>query len=552
MAHLLEADWRDLWNGASAEALGAVYTKPAVVEFILDLAGYCADRELSKIRLLEPSCGDGVFIAAVLRRLIASVLKNGSIAWFDPDLESAITGVDIDAGTLEKARIKSEEILVESGCPQRRAAELAECWFKQTDFLLEVWTRQFDVITGNPPYVRIEALPKIVLSRYRRLYTTITDRADLYVAFIERSLELLSPEGVLAFICANRFAKNQYGKALRRLISSQYHVKYYVNLEHTQPFLSEVSAYPAVIVIDKHQEEPTLAATINGELDSKLIQLKNEASGRIPLEQLSRFQNWYANGNPWVTTSSAKGYELESLQNMYPLLEDSAPNTKVGIGVATGADKVFILPAFDPDIEADRQIPVVLATDITNKEISFSDHYVLNPFDEKGHLVNLAEFPGLARHFERHHLILKERHVARSRPANWYRTIDRIWPQLQFLPKLLLPDIRGIATIGYDKGEYYPHHNLYWIASDWPLSALKCILRSTNVHRQVQAHSVQMRGGHLRFQAQTLRKLRLPALNSLDEITLCNLADLSDSDSQVAIDEAVDRAFSLHRNSSYP
>src|SRR5207302_537281 len=115
---------------------------------------------------------------------------------------------------------------------------------------------------------------------------------------IERSLELLSPKGTLAFICANRFAKNKYGKALRRLISSQYHVKYYVNLEHTQPFLTEVSAYPAVILIDKHQGEPTLAATIDGELDSSLVQLKNEASSRIALEQFNTFQSWYPNGTP--------------------------------------------------------------------------------------------------------------------------------------------------------------------------------------------------------------------------------------------------------------
>ena len=65
------------------------------------------------------------------------------------------------------------------------------------------------------------------------------------------------------------------------------------------------------------------------------------------------------------------------------------------------------------------------------------------------------------------------------------------------------------GIIGYDSGRTYPHHNVYWITSDtWDLRALQAILQSDLVTDQLRALSVAMRGGSLRYQAQSLRRLR--------------------------------------------
>jgi len=50
--------------------------------------------------------------------------------------------------------------------------------------------------------------------------------------------------------------------------------------------------------------------------------------------------------------------------------------------------------------------------------------------------------------------------MRKKNPSNWYRTIERIWPELTYKPKLLIPDIKGEINIVYDSGKYYPHHNL--------------------------------------------------------------------------------------------
>lgn len=138
-----------------------------------------------------------------------------------------------------------------------------------------------------------------------------------------------------------------------------------------------------------------------------------------------------------------------------------------------------------------------MARDISNSGLSWSGHYLVNPFADvdDGSLVDLGESPGLRHYFQKHGQRLKGRHCARSRARNWYRTIDRFWPSLTTKPKLVIPDIQPGGVIGYDEGLYYPHHNVYWITSgSWDLRVLQKILQSDMVTEQLRALSVSMRG----------------------------------------------------------
>lgn len=184
---------------------------------------------------------------------------------------------------------------------------------------------------------------------------------------------------------------------------------------------------------------------------------------------------------------------------------------KVGIGVATGADRAFIGPLDELDVEDDRKLPLVMTRDIRSGEIAWRGQGVVNPFADGGGLVRLDDYPRLKRYLEVHRDEISGRHVAQNAPANWYRTIDRIYPALVAKPKLLIPDIKGEANIVHDEGRYYPHHNLYFITSDtWDLRALQAILRSGIARLFVATYSTKMRGGYLRFQAQYLRRIRVP------------------------------------------
>lgn len=546
---LFAPDWVDLWRGHSQAGVGAVFTRPEVVRLILDLAGYRPEvARLATRRVLEPSCGDGAFLLEIIARLLESERAHGeTVDWWNPALEHAVCAADIDAAAVESARRLAEEMLLAADCPPERAEGLAALWTRHTDFLLEGWPGRYDLVVGNPPYVRLEALPRRVLAHYRSRYLTATDRADLYVAFFERGLELLSDAGTLAFITANRFTKNQYGTGLRRLMAERYHVRHYVNLEHTQPFLTNVSAYPAIIVVDRERGRPTRAGSLTDCLPATLDAVRAEAFGQVEAERhTSEFATWYPTGAPWRSTSATEHDFLEWLETSFPTLEESGRATKVGIGVATGADEVYVLPGQLPGVEASRQIPLVMSRDVGSSGIRWSGHHLLNPFadSDDGSLVDLAQFPGLARHFAIHESRLRGRHVAKSRDKSWFRTIDRVWPQLTATEKLIIPDIQPGGIVGLDRGEWYPHHNVYWITSgEWKLSALQALLRSTFVLRQVRAYSVQMRGGSLRYQAQTLRRLRVPMFGSLPPTLVADLSSVATSDVQSAIDAVAAEAF---------
>jgi len=156
-----------------------------------------------------------------------------------------------------------------------------------------------------------------------------------------------------------------------------------------------------------------------------------------------------------------------------------------------------------------------MSKDIGGGDPDWSGRHLVNPWED-GKLVDLTEYPKLAAYYEEHEERLRGRHVAKKQPQAWHRTIDRIDPELLEQPKLLLPDMKAAAHPVLDTGNYYPHHNLYFVVSrDWDLEVLGGLLLSDIANLFVGAYCVKMRGGTYRFQAQYLRKIRVPDPNGI-------------------------------------
>ena len=227
---------------------------------------------------------------------------------------------------------------------------------------------------------------------------------------------------------------------------------------------------------------------------------------------------------PWVFDTTDKAAVLRRIEQTFPSLEDAG--CKIGIGVATGADKVFIGKFDELDVEPDRKLPLVTTRDIQSGEVNWRGQGVINPFADNGSLVDLQRFPRLRRMLEARKDVIANRHCAKKSPANWYRTIDRIQPELAARPKLLIPDIKGEAHIVFEPGKLYPHHNLYYIVSDtWDLRVLQAVFLSEIVRLAITTYSTRMRGGYLRFQAQYLRRIHIPHWQDVPEMLRHELAD---------------------------
>ena len=499
------------------EARGAIFTRLEVVEFILDLVGYSVDQPLYRRRILEPSFGSGDFLLPVVRRLLATWRAAKSPSSIVDTLGNAIRAVELHRQTFKTTRVELIDQLKQDGVTTQAALALADRWLVQGDFLLMAFDGSFDFVVGNPPYVRQERIPTPLLTEYRNRYPTMFDRADLYIPFIERSLHLLSPNGSLGFICADRWMKNRYGGPLRNLVAEAFHLKMYVDMVDTPAFHSDVMTYPAITVISREKAGVTRTAHRPNIDRATLVALAQELRSKSRPTESSTVRQLanVVNGNePWLLESLDQTALIRRLELSYPTLEAAA--CKVGIGVATGADKYFIGEFEALDVEPDRKLPLVTTRDIISGEVNWCGQGVINPFNDKGNLVDLQDYPRLRRYLELRKDVIASRHCAKKNPANWYRTIDRIIPALTQTPKLLIPDIKGEAHIVFEHGEFYPHHNLYYVTSEaWDLRALQAILLSSVARLFIATYSTKMRGGYLRFQAQYLRRIRIPYWNDV-------------------------------------
>jgi adenine-specific DNA-methyltransferase len=198
---------------------GEVFTRRWVVEVLLDLTGYTIDCDLTRMHLLEPSCGSGAFLGPAVERLIVSAQGHGRDL---ASLGDAIRSYDLQAEHVQICRALCRDLLVAAGEPASAASALAERWVQHADFLLSgIEDRTADVVIGNPPYIRYDDLADNVLALYRSTWPTMRGRGDIYVGFIERSLGMLKPGGKVGFICADRWMRNQYGALLRELVASR-------------------------------------------------------------------------------------------------------------------------------------------------------------------------------------------------------------------------------------------------------------------------------------------------------------------------------------------
>lgn len=527
MGSRLQTSWTE-----SAE----VFTKPAVALYMLkEIKRACGFRYWFKQRILEPSCGHGAFVLILIDLLIRE-RHRGLFTWRQVDLSEFLTAVDISTESVDYMRKVVSEKLIKDGCPCGLAWDLVQQWFVCDDFLMHDFEgREFDVVVGNPPYIRFDDIPVEKQEAYQLRYKTFIDRCDIYVPFIERSLRLLSKQGAFSFICANRFAKNKYGRELRRLITANYHTHLYLNVEHADAFLQKVAAYPAIIVIDRKNNGVTYA----GEL-SEIDELKS--CGTDHPVRLSRFDHWYKGMEPWIATNNKELRVWRDVASKFPVIEESAPETKIGIGVATGADKIYML-ADDVEVEKACKLPIVAAEDIKPGCINWDGRYMLNPYDstDSRKMRDFSKFPKARDYVMKHEPVLRERHCAKAHPQEWLRTIDRINYSVLKSPKVLMPDIQlgGVAALDAE-GRFYPHHNVYYVmSSGWNVRALCSIMRSSFVTEQIRKVSVSLRGGSIRYQSQNLRSIYIPRFADLNQREIAALEELAECEDAKKIDGLV-------------
>lgn len=469
-------------------AHGDVFTKCPVVCRMLDMVGYTSDRNLSNVRVLEPSFGEGEFLIEIFKRLAASA----SLYHFDLNqaAHENIYAYEIDTTKVLNAmgRIKQLDLDIQN----------IESLLKVGDFL-RADPPQVDIVVGNPPYVRYEQLSEETIAFCKSRFKTFHYRADLYVPFYEKTLRLLKENGRHCFICSNRWLRNEYGKKLRQLVAFNYCLDTVLDMENCNPFQENVAAYTDIVLISNRQQQAYFSF-------EEINDLKELEDNTLHSKQLPS-----PTGEDWSSC-----FVQEENNGLYGICD---LGLKIGIGVATGADRIYISEKLQSEVEKELLIPTISGKDLRGNTVKWSGTFMLNPYQSNGSLIDLSLYPQAHAYLMQNESKLKARHIAKKHPTKWYRTIDKIRPELQHQPKILLPDMSANTFIFVDEGEFYPSHNLYYVtgADVWHLKLLSAILISQFTQRQLVRLSNKMNGGFVRWQSQYLHRLRVPDIFNLEE-----------------------------------
>ncbi|MGI9297221.1 MAG: HsdM family class I SAM-dependent methyltransferase [Gammaproteobacteria bacterium] len=224
---------------------GVVYTPRWVVDEILSRV--CGGGLRGRL-LCDPACGDGNFLVAAAEQIIS---EKGERKRLKKDLQDGICGFDSDPDALRKCRARLDAVAWARGVRAKINWNLREMDSVDKNRVSEYFGA-FDFVVGNPPYIRIQHLPKETRARLAAQWRSAARGCcDIYMAFFEAGLRLLHARGKLGYITPNGFAKTDAGKPLREMLSEEGVVKTLIDFGEHQVF-SGATTYSLITILDRN------------------------------------------------------------------------------------------------------------------------------------------------------------------------------------------------------------------------------------------------------------------------------------------------------------
>ena len=439
---------------------GFVPTPSHVVDLMV--SKLFADRTVSAdSSILDPGCGDGEFIAGILR-----FFESRGAA------TPRILGVELDPGRAAVARA--------------RFAAADTVTIECADFLAQQ-TRAFDYVIGNPPYVSIGRLSIAERAQFRSAFVSATGRFDLYSLFFEQALRLLRPDGRLVFVTPEKFTYVQTAKPLRELLSCRGVAELHYCQEDifagylTYPVITTVAGGPV--------QSPTRIRHRDG---AQTIAVLPVSASWMPA--ISGFTNVPESGS-----STLSDYAL-----------------RISCGVATGADGVFVIPrARLTQSLLPFAFPTISGRQIqANREGAESTSFLLAPYNANGELLPESRLGGLGEFLREpsRRSLLEERTCVGRKP--WYAYHDNFPLRDMLRPKILAKDISAEPVFVVDRdGSVVPRHSVYYIVPRDPtdLDVIARYLDSEDARVWLGAHCQRAANGFLRVQSHVLKQLPIPS-----------------------------------------
>lgn len=423
---------------------------------------------LLQITILDPACGSGAFLNAALQFLMAehklidemeAKVAGSAIVFQDVEnsiLEHNLYGVDINEESVEIAQLA---LWLRTAKPHRKlnslnenikcgnslisdpavAGEKAFNWQEQFPKVFE--KGGFDVVIGNPPYVRVQNLKQTEVDHYFNSYITPSGKLDISILFFERGYSLLNDNGILSYISTSQWMQTDYGKNIRQFLSDG---KLNKILDFgSLPVFEDADTYPAIFGLSKTKGNCISYAQVKSKDDLTIEKLR--------ICQFKDYECESFSSKAWQFSEFDLGKSLIKKKIGFMPLKDIAPSF---IGDLTGRDEAFVLKKTDAEslgLEEDIVYPYAYrGEEVSSYCVVIPKSVVIYPYHQSGELFEEDFFKQNYPNAYNYLLPKKEELMKRqdsrklyATESNWFRHL-RAGKFSYIYPKKIL--LKGIGT----------------------------------------------------------------------------------------------------------
>ena len=452
---------------------GRYYTPLVIVESMLDLAGYTGV-SITKKHIMENSCGDGAFLAEIVRRYCAVSLGLGENRdTIRDELGRFVHGLEIDCDEWQKCIYNVSAVAAEYGV-------FDVDWDIKCANTLTVteYSGKMDYVVGNPPYVRVHNLADY--SNVKKYSFAQNGMTDLYIVFYEIGLSMLNQNGVLCYINPSSIFNSLAGEFARRHFLTEHLLTKVVDLKHYQPF--EATTYTAIVVLSKENRKDMVEYHEYDAKKGKIVFVDNVGYGDVYIDG----SYYFADNRSLLAVSG-----IIRRNPSHGIFE-------VKNGFATLFDDFFI---GELDF-SDYTIPVVKASTGRMSTCFF-------PYDKKGELVPyevLAQIPQIRQRYGQHSEKLKSRSLENADAWHGFGRSQGIQdvPKRKYAINTLIRDTSDIKLTVCEPGTGV-YSGLY-ILTELEYGELKEILFADDFVTYVKMLGKYKSGGYYTYSSKDLLK----------------------------------------------
>ena len=492
---------------------------------------------ITSLRVLDPACGSGAFLIAAFDQLEAEQrrvrerlgeLEGGILVGADEsaDLEIAtrsLFGVDVNTESVEITKLALWLKTAKTGRPLERLStniRVGNSLIEDSDVHRRafVWRDAFgpiladggfDVVIGNPPYVRMELL-KPIKPYLQARYEVVSDRADLYAYFFELGVRVLSPGGRLGYISSSTFFRTGSGAPLRDYLARETAVEAVVDFGDRQLF-EGVTTYPAVLIVRKGAEAGGTLDFWNADAIPDDLELAFADGARpMPRARLTR-GGWRFEDEALARIRDKMAAGRRTLAEVH-----GAPL----YGIKTGLNDAFVLDratrdaivAADPGSAALLK-PFLVGENLKRWRVDSDDQWLI--YTPKG-AVDIDAHPGVRDHLA----TFRERLEARATKQGWWelQQAQAAYASGFEKPKVIFQRFQSEPLFAFDDAARCMN-NALWCYSDVGFDTL-AILNSSAFEFYIKGVTTPLSGGFYQIQAHQIAGMPWPSDSSDGALSL--------------------------------